>query len=156
MRRVGFVHRHFGDEAPRALGRGDVPIQRPGFLGGLEELGGDVPDVFASCDQRFGNTRYDLGSDQLGMPFQEGFDCLGCGRLTNEIGHIDGVEVAVRQEASHRFQANMIGIEEVRSRPAEGLHGGIGGGTRGRRLGTDDGVFPVGFVPDWNDFDTLF
>ena len=118
LRRVGFIHGHFGDEAPRALGLRDVPIQRPGLLSGLEELGGDPPDILASRDERFGNTRYDLGSDQLGMPFQEGFDCLGSGRLTNEIGHIDGVEIAVRQEAPHRFQANMIGIEEVRSRPA--------------------------------------
>ena len=156
LRRVGLVHRHLGDEAPHALGFCDVPIQRSGLLGGLEELGGDVPDIFASGDQRFGNARHPLGSDQLGMPLQEGFDRLGCGRLTNEIGHIDGVEIAVRQEAPHRFQADMIGIKEVRSRPAQGLHGGIGRGTRGRRLGTDDRVFPVGFVPDRNDFDTLF
>ena len=156
LRRVGLVHGHLGDEAPHALGFCDVPIQRAGLLGGLEELGGDVLDILASRDERFGNTRYDLDSDQLGMPLQEGFDRFGGGRLTNEIGHIDGVEIAVRQEAPHRFQADMIGIEEVRSRPAEGLHGGIGGGTRGRRLGTDDRVLPVGFVPDWNDFDTLF
>ena len=156
LRRIGFIHGYLGDEASDAFDGGDVPIQRPGLLSGLEELGGDPPDILASRDQRFGNTRYDLDSDQLGMPFQEGFDCLGCGRLTNEIGHIDGVEVAVRQEASHCFQADMIGIQEVRSHPAEGRHGGIGGGTGGRGLRTDDGVLAVGLVPDRNDFDTLF
>ena len=50
----------------------------------------------------------------------------------------------------------MIGIEEVRSRPAEGLHGGIGGHSSGCGFGADDRVLAVGLVPDWNDFDTVF
>jgi len=133
-----------------------VPIQRAGLLGGLEELGGDAADVVASRDQRFGDARHHLRSDQLRMAIEEGFDRLGSGRLTNEIGDIDGVEIAVRQEAPHCFQADVIGIEEVRSRPAQGLHGGIGGGPGGRRLGTNDRVFSVGLVPDRNDFDTVF
>ena len=47
----------------------------------------------------------------------------------------------------------MVGIEEVRGGPAEGLHGGVGRGAGAGRLGADDVVLAVGLVPDRHDLD---
>ena len=155
LRGVGLVHGHLGDEASDTLRRGDVAVQRPGFLSGLEELGGDATDVVGRGHQRLGDPRDDLGSDQLRMAIQEGLHRLGGRGLSDEVGDVDRVEVAVRQEAPHRFQADVIGIQEVRGLPAEGFHSRIGGGPGCGRLGADDGVLAVRLVPDGDHLHAL-
>jgi hypothetical protein len=74
-------------------------------------------------------------------------------RLADEIGDVDGVEVAGGEEAADGFKSDVVGVEEVRQGPVERLDGGIGGDADRGGFGADDVVFAVGLVPDRYDFD---
>jgi hypothetical protein len=90
------------------------------------------------------------------VPVGERLYRVSRGRLPDRIGHIDCVEVAGREEPIDRFEPDMVGVHMVRFLPAEFLDRGVRGGPHATRLGADNGVFAVGFVPYRDDFDPAF
>src|SRR5260221_11486039 len=75
--------------------------------------------------------------------------------LTDEVGNVEGEEIARGEEAIGGDGGDVVGVEEVGEGPVEGLDGGVGGLARGGGLGADDHVLAVGLVPDGDDFDTV-
>ncbi len=86
------------------------------------------------------------------MPLEERGDIGVLGGLPDQVGDVDGEEVARREEARDGLQIDMVGVEEVGLRPAERLHGIIGCGARLAGLGANDGMLAIGLVPDRDDF----
>ena len=150
---IGFIHGDLGDEVLAVLRPGNVAINAAGEFAGLEKLSGRLLDVF-TCDPEGSGDALDLdGSDQLGVPVDEGRDFLGGGRCADVVRNVDGIEITVGKIAVNGSEVDVVRVQEVVGGPAETGHGGIGGGTRARRLGTDDEVFAIGLVPDrgnWN------
>ena len=123
------------------------------FLDGQEELSGRTLDVGARGRERTVDAGEGERADELGVAVDEGLHRGGIGRLGDEVGDVDGEEVGDADEALDGLQADVVGVEEVRSGPAERLHGGVGRGAGARRLGADDVVLAVGLVPDRHDLD---
>ena len=153
LRAVGLVHRDLGDETADALHGDDVAVDLAGFLDGEEELGGRALDVGARGGERTVDAGKGDRADEFRVAVDEGLHRGGIGGLGDEVGDVDGEEVGDADEALDGLQADVVGIEEVRSGPAEGLHGGVGRGAGARRLGSDDVVLAVGLVPDRHDLD---
>jgi len=59
------------------------------------------------------------------------------------------VKVAGVEKPSNCVQINVIGVAEIGKSPAKRFDGGVGGRSRRGRLGADDGMFAVRFIPDW-------
>ena len=74
------------------------------------------------------------------------------GGLADAVRHINREKIRRRNKAIHRFEADMVGVHMIRLLPAERLHSGIRLGPQAGRLGADERVFAVGFVPDGNEF----
>ena len=150
---VGLVHRDLGDEAADALHGDDVAVDLAGFLDGEQELGGRALDVGARGRERTVDAGEGERADELRVAVDEGLDRGGVGGLGDEVGDVDGEEVGDADETLDGLQADVVGVEEVRGGPAEGLHGGVGRGAGAGRLGADDVVLAVGLVPDRHDLD---
>jgi hypothetical protein len=90
------------------------------------------------------------------MTVNESFQAGGVGGFANRVSHVNGVKIGVRDEAIHGFEPDVVGVNVVGFLPAERFDSGIGFGAKTGRLGADEGVFTVGFVPDGNDFRALF
>ena len=86
----------------------------------------------------------------------EGFDIFRRRGAADEMGHIEGVEIAGSDEAVDSFEVDVIGVDMPGFGPAGFLHGGGRGGLDAGRFGSDDEVFAIGFVPDGRDVDPLF
>jgi hypothetical protein len=74
-----------------------------------------------------------------------------CGRLPDGVGHIQREKVARIEKAVHRSQVDVIGVQIIRARPTEFVHGAIGGGARARGLRADDQVLAIRLIPDRDD-----
>ena len=61
----------------------------------------------------------------------------------------------MREEPVHRSQADMVGIHVIGLSPAQRLDRGIRRRAGAGRLGADDDVLAVGFVPDRDDLHAL-
>src|SRR5687768_5298345 len=89
------------------------------------------------------------------MPFHERIDrAVGCGR-TDAIGDVDGKKIAGLEKAIHRLAANVIGIDMPWPRPTELLDGGECSLADAARLGADERVLAIGFVPYRHDVDPI-
>jgi hypothetical protein len=80
----------------------------------------------------------------------------GIGGFSDVIGDIEGEEIAGRDEAIDGLEIDVVGIQQILARPVEVGDGLVGGVAGGLRLGTDDVVLTVGFVPDRGDVDAEF
>ena len=90
-------------------------------------------------------------ADQLRMPVDKRLHRLGRRGLADGIRDIDREEIRVREEAIHRFQPDVIGIDVPAFLPAERRDRRLRGGEHARRLGADEGVLAVRLVPDRHD-----
>jgi hypothetical protein len=75
--------------------------------------------------------------------------------LSDKICNIQCKEVAAIEKAFHRVQVDVIRIDKIVPFPSQGLHGGIRLGTQAPRLGSDDGMLTVGFIPNRMKPDSL-
>src|SRR5579863_5789555 len=94
-------------------------------------------------------------AEKLRVATDECLDLLPGRGLGDEIGDVDGVEIAGREVAVYRLQGDVVGVAEVGKLPAEGGDGLVGGAAHRARLRTDDQVFAVRLVPDGNDLNAL-
>ena len=74
--------------------------------------------------------------------------------LADQISHIQRKEIAGVEKAVHRLEVDVIGVEEVGLRPSQFLHGCVRRCARLHRLGSDDRVLSVGFIPHRHNFNT--
>ena len=130
-----------------------MAVDLAGFLDSQEELGGRALDVGAGRGERTIDAGERERADEFRVAIDEGLHRGGVGRLGDEVSDVDGEEVGDADEALDGLQADVVGVEEIRSGPAERLHGGVGRGAGARRLGADDVVLAVGLVPDRHDLD---
>ena len=89
-------------------------------------------------------------ADEFGMLIHKGLHVRRTGGFADAVGHVNRVKIRIRNKAVNGFKADMVGVHMIGLVPAEFPDGGIGGGARAGRVAADDGVFPVGFVPDGN------
>ena len=82
------------------------------------------------------------------MARQELFDRARGRGFADGLGHVESKEIAERQEPADRAEGNMIGVEIVRVRPAEGFDRAVRRPPRALRLRADRGVLAVRFVPN--------
>ncbi len=75
-----------------------------------------------------------------------------CGRLTDEVGHIDGEEITRRDKSVNRCNRDVVGIHMVRQLPAKRVHRCVSSLARRKRLRTDDGMFAIRLVPHGYNF----
>ena len=71
------------------------------------------------------------------------------------VGHVEGEKVARFEESIQGFQANMVGINEIRVFPLSCLNSGVGFDADTLGLGAHYAVFAVGLVPDWGNGNAL-
>ena len=90
------------------------------------------------------------------MTVEERLDIGERGRLADGVGHIERVEVAGIDEAVHRAQIDVVRIHVIGSRPTELSNGTVGRAAYTGGLGADDIVFAIRFIPNRDDFNTLF
>ena len=149
--RISFVHGDFRNEAILPLFFGDMPIDPRRILHGEEKLRRDALDLGTTSL----NNSLDFWNverpDQLGMPIDKGSDHFGRHRLTDLVRDVDGEKIRIRQKTIDRFQANVIGIDVPAVLPSERLDRGLRRGAHTRRIGTNQGVLPIRFVPDGDD-----
>jgi hypothetical protein len=82
------------------------------------------------------------------MPGNKGLDGPRICRLTDPVGHIDGVEIRCGEEPVYGAEIDVVGIHVIGLGPAEFVDGGVCGGTNTIRLRSDNVVLAVGLVPD--------
>ena len=70
------------------------------------------------------------------------------GRLADEVGDVERVEVAGGQEAVDRLDADVVGVDVVGVLPAAAPNGLVGLGADVVGRGADEGVLAEGLVPD--------
>jgi len=71
------------------------------------------------------------------------------------VGHVQCEKIARFEESVQGFQANMVGIDEIRGFPISSLNSGIGLNADALGLGAHYAVFAVGLVPDWGNGNAL-
>ena len=127
LRRVGLVHRDFGDERVLApFVRGDVAVDLAGLLDGQQVLARDVGDVRRRDLKRLGRCRgWSAGrrGPHARRRTPDRRPRRGC---ADEVGHVEGEEVAGGEEAVHGLEADVVGVDVVGPRPAQRADGGIG------------------------------
>jgi hypothetical protein len=90
------------------------------------------------------------------MPVNKGFHGFRRGGLADGIRDVDGEKIGTRNEAIHRFQPDVIGIDVIGLGPSQLSHGTVGGTSNTGGLRADYIVFPIRFIPDRNDIDAVF
>ena len=153
LRRVGFVHRNFGDEIFVAFFFGDAIVNRARAAHGGQIFGGDFRHLFArGFKRRFDAVNRNF-SDQFGMTIQEFLYLRIVNFATDKISDIERKKVGAGDKFVHGFQPNMIGVHIIWLIPTQLFRGGIGGIAQRLRFGTDCRVFAVRFVPNRRDLD---
>jgi hypothetical protein len=112
------------------------------FYGSKKDFGYLLEQCFGDL-QRLIDARKRDRSDKIFVTFDKGFKVVGICRLSDEVGNVDGVEVARCEKAFDGLQVDVIRVAEVRLRPVELCHRRIGRGTCGGRFGADDGMLAV-------------
>ena len=158
LRLVGFVHRDFGDELARALGLFDMTVNRARFL---------------HREQKFIRDDLDLGPgglnappsmpgistvpDKLGVPVGE---CFRRPRRFAGLPIESATSIVKKSDADRKRSTVSSRIWSASmchaGRPAERLHRRGRRRPHGVRLGADDQVFAVGFVPDGHHVRAVF
>ncbi len=114
------------------------------FRGDLGEQG--LGDLDRLVEARDAERPYEAGHG----PDEDGHR-PGRRRLADEVGDVDREEVAGTDESVDRGQADVIGIDEIRVRPARGADRFVRRAAGVLRRGPDDRVLAVGLVPDRGD-----
>ena len=142
LRRLGFICRDFRDEVVFSPGGFDVAVDFPG-LAYRQRVGAQKPLQRARIEGLV------LPDSREGPPDQraEGIPNRGnirrlC-RLTDKVGDVDRVKIAVRKKPVHGFESDMVGIQMVGSLPSGGLHRRVGGASGIGRRAADQHVFAV-------------
>ena len=94
------------------------------------------------------NVRNEKRAGEFGMTVHKRLHVRRVGGFADAVGHVNREEIRRRHETVHRFEADMVGVHMIGIFPAKRLHRRIGFGPQTGRLGADEGVFAVGFVPD--------
>jgi hypothetical protein len=147
LREVGFVDRHFGDEVLRALGSYNVIVDCFGCLDRDEEFSSDF------SEHRFGDfeggvdTWYLQGSRVFLIRCNKSIH-IGIGwDFTDEVRHIERVEITAVEEAIDCLQADVVGIDIVITGPFECSDCGVGLRAQILWLAFDNAVLSKGFIP---------
>lgn len=82
------------------------------------------------------------------MALHERLDRIGTSRLPDEVGHIEGEEIAVGRKSVHRRDADVVRIDVVGAVPAALLDCPFGGSALVGGLSPDEDVLAVALVPD--------
>ena len=135
--------------APLALS--DVPVNFPGLLHGQQKFVGHAFDFGARDGKRLVNVRDDNRAGQFGVAVHKCLHVRARGGFADAVRHVNGEEIRRRDEPIHRFEPDMVGVHMIGIFPAERLHRRIRFGPQAGRLGADEGVLAVGFVPDRNE-----
>ena len=133
-----------------------MPINSGCLLNCGHVFAGYSLNSFLIRDEWFWNVRnFDL-SNQFGVAFCELTDGFVIRGFADPIGYINRKEVCVRNKSIDRCYPDVIGIDEISVAPAQRSDGGISSLARGGRLRADDHMLAIGFIPNRNDFETLF
>src|SRR5260370_35390611 len=81
-------------------------------------------------------------------------DTLGR-RTADCVGDIDGEKVARFEKALDGVEVDVVRVDEILAWPSQFANRGIGSRARAARLGPDDLVLAIGFVPHRDDGTTL-
>ncbi len=102
LRRLGLVHRDLGHEVI-VVGQGQAP-EFPNASVGLGRLvHGEEIARRGGPHRRQVEARGEPGrGGKVGVALQEGLDRFGIGVLADEVGDVEGEEIAVRREGLHR------------------------------------------------------
>ena len=138
-----------------ALGAFNATINSPGFADRRQKLLRRLGDHRPGYLQRPVQAGKRQPADKILVPGDETRHGLGRRLDTDPIGHVEREKVARLEEPIDGFQADVVGIDEIRPRPSPGLHGRIRLGPHVRRAAAHDRVFAVRFVPNRGDFDAL-
>jgi len=100
------------------------------------------------------------GDGQFPQQFRMSFhECLPSCRLAgpaNQIRHVEGEEIASLYESVQRLEIDVIRVHVVGLIPPQRAYRFIGRCARAGRSGTDNGMFPVRFVPHRNNLYSQF
>jgi hypothetical protein len=89
----------------------------------------------------------------IAVPLHEAVYSGLLGPLADEVGNVDGVEIAGGDEALDGGEIDVLGVAEILFRPAKLFDSVVGGRASAGRFGTDDEVLAIGLVPDGNNID---
>jgi len=107
----------------------------------LHARGGEVEDLI-----RAGKLL--AGAEKPLHPFDERLRRFRRGGPADEVGDVEGEEVAGVEKLLDAGQSDVVGVETVGVAPAGVANGGVGRPPRVLRARADQGMFPVGLVPD--------
>src|SRR5437588_1853057 len=85
------------------------------------------------------------------MPAGEILNRLLFRAFTDPVRYINRVKIRMRDEASYRFEPDVISVHEVICRPGQCPNSGVGRGARGCGVGPDRLMLAIGLVPNRND-----
>ena len=105
--------------------------------------------------QRPVEARQRVPADQPLLAGDEAIHAVAARIDADPIGHVEREEIARRQEGIDRFQADVVGVDEIRRGPAAGHYGGAGLGLHVGRATAGDRMLAVRLVPDGRDLDPL-
>ena len=118
---VRFVHGNFRDKAG-AFGLLNVPVNASGFLHRAQVLADDAPNVGARNLQGHLDAWDFHAPDQFAVSINKRFHLRIAGRAANEVGHVHGEKIRVRDEPVHRFKADMIRVHVIGLFPFQFAH----------------------------------
>ena len=151
LRRVGLVHRDFGDEVRLALFRSDVAVDFPRVLHSEEILRDDALDVRARGREGRRDARNGNGADKFRMANHECRHVIRRRGFADRVGDIEGEKIGAGEEAIHRLEADVIRVHVPAIIPAERGDRGLSRIEHALRLGADERVLTVRLVPDRRD-----
>ena len=151
LRPFGFIHRDLGHEPVDSFRGCDMPIDLPRLLRRREIFSGDLSDSLDGDFQWIFNARHTQPSRVFYVSIDKFLDRTFVGRTIDEIGDIQGEEIARIEKAINGLQADVVGIDEVRPGPSQGPHGIVGFGSDAGGRAMHDQVFAVRFVPNRRD-----
>jgi hypothetical protein len=147
---IRLVHRDFRNEIALSFCLGDGAIDLAGLLDCCEKFMGCLLQRVLRNFELIVNAFELHTSQQFRMPLYKAIDVGVCGGLTNEIGDIDGVEVAGRKEAADGLQCDMVGVAKIGMLPIERFDCCVRSLPNRSWFRTDNSVFAIRFIPNRN------
>ena len=122
LRPIGFVQRHFDHRRLAALGIGNAAIDAARLADRSQKLPRRLGDHRPGDLQRPGHAGYRERTDKTLMPGDKLLHGVRPRVDADPIGHVEREEIAGLQKGVHGLQADVVGIDEIRSGPAAGPH----------------------------------
>ena len=150
---VGLIHGDLGNEVTRTLLGLNLSVNQVRMLHGGEKFCSDVTKQVL----RYFVSSLDLWqrniANEIVVSRHESVDggllCL----FSNEVGDVDGIEIAGCDEALDSCEIDVVGIAEILFRPAQLFDCLVGCRACTGRFGTNDEMLAIGFVPDGDYID---